>query len=241
MIKFGVYPKVIAEIIGNIPTIAFKTVSWTEFLGASSKTVKRYAKGDVDPKLYSELSKLLPNQIELISNLRTEPMSLVTAKNVLRIYFLQFKNPQGLFLDLRASHFQEVGETTHWKPNALYHQLQENFRLGILKLYQGFYTDDLDLFYQAMDEIGLTKGLNQSKKEELKNLFYSHFGDSEHTTFKISSFNESFFKIFEFFMQHKIKLQTDFIFLGAYLVTLYMHLERYDEAINVKEIYHEVF
>ena len=67
MIKFGVYPKVIAEIIGNIPTIAFKTVSWTEFLGASSKMVKRYAKGDVDPKLYSELSKLLPNQIELIS------------------------------------------------------------------------------------------------------------------------------------------------------------------------------
>lgn len=241
MFKLGVYPKVISEIINHIPTIAFKTVSWREFLGASSKMVKHYAQNKIDLRLYDQLQSLLPENIAFTTKVHEGAIDKKLAHNILKIYFLQFQNPSGLFLDLRASHFEQIGDKTHWKPNALYHQFSESFRRSILKLYYGYYNEDDTAFFEAMSEIGLTQGLNQNKKQQLKELFFSHFGDSENTVFKLDKFNTSFFKIFEFLMENKIQLQTDFIFLGAYLVTLYMHLEKYDEAINVKDIYREVF
>ena len=44
-------------------------------------------------------------------------------------------------------------------------------------------------------------------------------------SFKIEKFEDSFYKIFYFFLKNKVRVGKDFMFLGIYLVTLYTHLE----------------
>lgn len=89
----------------------------------------------------------------------------------------------------------------------------------------------------------MTKNLSNIKIDELKSLFYAHFGpgDQSIVKFKVSQFSESFYELFHFFVTNKVELEKDFIFLGIYLVTLYMHLEDLGESCDVRAVFLEVF
>ena len=45
----------------------------------------------------------------------------------------------------------------------------------------------------------------------------------------------------KFFMDHEVALDKDFMFLGVYLVCLYMNLESLNVSLNVREIFLDVF
>lgn len=242
MFNLKFYPAFIRDIVTNIPTICFETVHWNEFLSSSKTIVKNYLIGKPNKEILTFLKQNLPASILLDKNLKGNYTDRVTGENLLRIYFLQLKNPAGLFLDLRSVHFHQFPDgITAWKTNSLYHQFSNDFRLTLIKLYKSFYYNDENGFLESLDKLGMTQGLDQAATLELKDLFMKHFGTPGQVVFKLSEFQESFLKIFEFFLGHKIKLQTDFIYLGFYLVTLYMHLENYSYSFNVEKIFKEIF
>lgn len=242
MVNLKFYPKFIRDIITNVPTICFETIHWNEFLSSSKTIVKNYLKGKPDKDILNFLKQNLPESINLDKSLKGNYIDATTGENLLRIYFAQLKNPHGLFLDLRSIHFHQLSDgTTLWKTNALYHKFSDEFRNTLLELYHSFYYRDDNKFLECLERLGMTKGLSEEKKIELRNLFYGHFGTASQIKFNLSEFQESFLKIFEFFLEAKIKLQTDFIYLGNYLVTLYMHMEKYPESFNVEAIYKEIF
>lgn len=241
MLSFALMPKYLKEIFSHVPTVAFKLVSWSELWHETKDVLKNYNGEILNDDLYAFLKEELQKRVLL-------PQSEVTPGDVcpefvLKLYFLQLKNPHGVFLDLRPSRFKMDLQVEHtFVPNFLQYKFGEDFKKSLIKLYTGFYGNAEDKFKEALDELGLTKGLSSSKKEELASMFHAHFGggDKEQAEFDLLTFNDSFFSIFKFFVDNKIKLSADFIYLGVYLITLYMHMDK-TGPINVKEIFFSIF
>jgi hypothetical protein len=246
MINTRFYPKFIRDVITNIPTICFETIQWNEFVTSSAKILKQYLRGKPDKKILSALTYYIPDSLELHQKLKGKYYSEKVGESTLRLFFAQFKNEQGFFLDMRQVHFHQAGEITHFSTNALYHRFEDKFRLNLIKLYKGFYYCDDEMFEHSMHQLGMTQGLTSDEIITLKELYNDNFGQKTgRVIFNLAEFQASFLKIFQFFLEHKVKLQTDFIYLGFYLVTLYMHLEKYpngvDAGFDVEKIFKEAF
>ena len=232
-------PKILKEILGNLPTIIFKSVNITEVL----KEAAPFLIGFTQPRLASKNKQLLtslPSCISIGSQVKSK-ISSSDGEAILRLYFSQFLNPNGLVLDIRDIHFSKKESQVIWSPNNTWYKFQEDFRLALLKLYRGFYTNDDNLYSEGLEGLGLTSNLSTLQTEELKKLFNSHFGeDQSHLSFKLETFNNSFSDLFKFFIKNEVKIKTDFIFLGVYLITLYMNLEKAAGSYNVRKIFEEV-
>lgn len=241
MLSFALMPKYLKEIFSHVPTVAFKLVSWSELWHETKDVLKNYNSEILNDDLYAFLKdelqeKLLPPQSE------TTPGD-VCPEFALKLFFLQLKNPHGVFLDLRSSRFKINLQVQHtFVPNFLQYKFSESFKKSLIKLYAGFYGNEDAKFKEALEELGLTKELVPSKREELSVMFHDHFGGGNvtHTEFDLKTFNDSFFKIFKFFVDNKVKLSADFIYLGVYLITLYMHMDK-TGPINVKKIFFSIF
>jgi hypothetical protein len=66
--------------------------------------------------------------------------------------------------------------------------------------------------------------------------FLSRLGLSE-MTFDLETFKASFIKVADFMLEKKVKISTDFIYLGIALITIYSSLEKSHAKMNVKKIY----
>lgn len=243
MARFPFYPKVFQEVLSNIPTIAFKTVEWKDFISSSQKIVKKLVTKDYGKELIPQLRKLMGQDFLIDLDARKlSHRNKVTGESTLRLYFTQFQNPYGAFLDLRSHHFGQDEEETIFKPSPVWHCYSEEFRSNMIVLYKAFYYSDEQRFTQSLENLGLTAGCDQEQVEELKSLFYQHFGtETGEVSFNVDQFNESFMKIFSFFMENEIRLSSDFLHLGSNLITLYMHLEEYQTTFNVEKIFKEVY
>ena len=227
-------PKLLKEILTNIPSIAFKIVDWKTFLRQAAPLMRRMSQKNPDPLILENLHHL---------QLSTFGLKTTKGENVLRIFFGQLLDPAGVFLDLRPKHFVQIQENWHFRPNNLWVQLNDTFHLSLINLYCGFYWNNHALFDQALVDLGLTKNLSDNEKNELNGLFRKHFGmgDQEEIEFRLHKFQESFYELFKFFLDKQVKLETDFLYLGVYLATLYLHLEELGGKYNVKKIFLEKF
>lgn len=250
MISKSLLPKFFKDVLQHIPTIALRSIDWKEVLKEMGPLVFKmgqrqlgqneiHSLNTLSNELYQLVDKLNPNQIH---ELNVEQKKTLGQK-LLKIYFIQLKNPDGLILDLRSNHFCLTDEELQWKPNNSWYTLEESFRKSIINIYKGFYFNDDTLFKKGLIDIGLTKNLDQKKVDELKILFFSHFGpgDQDEVSFELSTFSESFYKLFHFFVTNKVELHKNFIFIGIYLVTLYMHLEKLEVKLDVKSSFLEIF
>lgn len=237
---FGLFPKVLFDIVSNLPTIALKTVPWSDFLLSTKKVVSHLGK-EIDLRHKKKLAEVLPEGLSLKPSKTTQKID--QGELLLKLYFAQWQMPAPLFIDLRSQHFTcKEGETCVFSPSSLIYDFKKDFRTQTLNLYKGFYTDNSLQVDEALSGLGLTKSLDEEAKKELKKLFYNHFGkDTQNVHFNVAEFNRSFAQIFEFFLKHKIQLDTDFIFMGVYLISLYMHLESLGKSYNVKKIFLETF
>ena len=70
-------------------------------------------------------------------------------------------------------------------------------------------------------------------------LLENHFGQGKNSPveFKVANFMKSFDCLFLFLKKEKLKLHEDFLFLGNYILTLYMHLESLNCTLNIFEAY----
>lgn len=115
---------------------------------------------------------------------------------------------------------------------------------ALLQLYRGFYTGDPRLIEECLPQLGLINPRHPKQgeqKSELLALLREQFGEGAEAPvqFKLSEFNHSFIKLFDHFIHYKVRLHSDFIFLGLYLITLYEHLEKLEIPLDVKGAYLE--
>lgn len=250
MLASKLLPKFFREVLPHVPTLAMKSMDWKGLIKELGPMTARLGKRRLEEDCFQSLRGLEIRNINLVQSTLENNFETLTKEHkkdtgeaVLRLYFGQLKNPKGLALDLRPKHFRREDGKVCFAPNNVWFHFREDFRLALVDLYKGFYHDKDELFDSALVRVGLTKGLGHQESERLKELFRTHFGPGEQDVvkFELEHFQESFYQLFSFFMDHEVSLDKDFMFLGVYLVGLYMNLQELGEPVNVKAAFMEVF
>lgn len=129
-----------------------------------------------------------------------------------------------------------------YAPNGIWIRLQPRFRQGMLGLYRSFYSADEAAFDESLRQMGLLPdGLSDAAGSELKELLQAHFGiDQRAQRFSIDAFKDSFDELFGFFIANEYKLHSDFVWVGFYLITLYLTLEQGGQRHDVGSICSQV-
>jgi predicted unusual protein kinase regulating ubiquinone biosynthesis (AarF/ABC1/UbiB family) len=251
MILMRFLPEILKEMLKNVPTLLFDVVDWKELTQVLPMMSKRILAKDLASPLISQIAPSLKSyQIQFSDELSgskttdsTEEEKQTIASSLLKTYFQQLFNPQGQLLDFRADFFSYENHIIFWKPNGLWAVWKDEFRLGLIEVYKGFYSEDEKMFRSGLKSIGLIQeNWDQNDQDEMAQLFKNHFksslGDKMH--FNIEDFKKSFINIFHFLLEKKVKMSADFMYLGMMLVTLYLHLEELKIPLSVKEIFTQV-
>jgi hypothetical protein len=244
MIIQKLLPGVLKELLTHVPTILFKVINWEEIASEIPLVTKKILKRDgfinflqLQNEHLSPLNILIKNSSQKNSQIT---FSEYEGDLVLEIYFAQLFSPHGLFLDLRAQHFELQNHQLSWYPTGLWIKFEEKFRQGLIKVYSGFYLQNDEVYLQGLREIGMIdENWGEKDKNHLATLFKSHFGNAleEKMKFNLDHFKDSIFKVSHFMLEKKIHISKDFLYLGIYLVTLYDHLEKTNSPHPVKAIF----
>lgn len=244
-------PNDLRQLLRFVPLRGWDAVEWRPLLASLNALSLRFVTRHGVAGLRRKVAVAAPD-VELVGHFREvkrlEDVGGPTGRraagdDILRLYFAQWLVDDGLFLDLRSPRFRvDVDGDLYFKPNGLWIQLRTDFRKGMLALYRSFYSDDQSAFEAALRQMGLLRpGLSASAESELKELLHQHFGIQQHAQlFEIDSFKASFDQLFEFFIANDYQLHSDFVFVGFYLITLYLTLEEGGQAHNVREICSDV-
>lgn len=242
-----ILPGVLKELLKHVPTVLFEAVEWSVLASELPKLSRRIIKKEGYSELFDlQKSYLAPFNINLTSSVPSEfnPQDKkAAAEKILALYFAQLFSPHGLFLDLGPGHLDMPSETLNFHPPGIWTKFDPTFKQGMIDIYDGFYLEDNELFHQGLIKSGLSsKDWPQADRDNLAQLFKSHFGASvtSEMTFDLETFKKSFFKVADFLLQKKVKISTDFLYLGIALVTMYSSLEKTKASVNVKNIYLEV-
>lgn len=241
-----ILPGVLKELAKHVPTVLFQTVEWNELAHELPKISRRIIQKEGYTELVNRQKELLsPFQIEVSDGPLTGSLKMNKAagEKWLTLYFSQLYSPDGLFLDLRCNHFNTTETGLVWTPSPFWTKFDESFRLGVLKVYEGFYLDKNELYYEGLEQIGLIRpDWNEMDRNKLAELFRTQFGSAmtEEMAFDLDHFKSSIIKLSDFMLKKKVKIPKDFLYLGIYLVTLYSSLEDTNAKLPVKQIYLKV-
>ena len=242
-----ILPGVLKELSRHVPTVLFQTVEWSDLAAELPKISKRMLQKEGFEELYQSNKDLLnPYSIQLTAHAldRNDFFNKRwVGEKILTLYFVQLFSGNGLFLDLRSNHFTEKDSLLLWSPSNFWTKFDEHFRLGLLKVYEGFYLENDEIYYNGLEAIGLLKkDFSLSDKKQLGDLFRAQFGSAltEDMKFDLEQFKNSIIKMSNFLLSRKVNISKDFLYLGIYLVTMYSILEELDEKYPVKRIYLEV-
>lgn len=247
MILMRILPGILKELSKNVPAVLFQTVEWNELAHELPTISRRLIQKEGYEELFSNHQALLkPYNIILTDGAVSHSGPLEdkwVGEKLLTLYFTQLFTPQGLFLDLRLNHFKNQNPIFQWIPSHLWTKFNEEFRQGLLNVYEGFYLEDDQLYYQGLDKIGLLKpGLSEEDRKTLGDLFKAQFGNAlnEEMQFDLEHLKDAIIKMSNWMLNKKVQISKDFLYLGIYLVTLYSSLEQTNARLPVKKIYLEV-
>lgn len=242
----GFVPEDLRQLARFVPARGWDAIEWKPLLSTMRSVSWRLLSGAGVNQLGVIVDEQV-SELELVSDLEgSEPLSSLVEPDelrrqgdrVLHLYFRQWLVDEGLFLDLRSTRFGLWDSELGYAPSGLWIRLRPEFRLGMLALYRSFYSADEQAFAMALRQMGLLKpGLSASAESELKNLLHKHFGiEQQAQVFAIDQFKASFDELFGFFIEHDYRLHSDFVFVGFYLITLYLNLEQGGQAHDVRGI-----
>lgn len=242
-------PGTLKEILGHVPEIAFDMVDWFQLINTINPILRRAVthegfdslKGSTTQQ-FSKLGILYDGEGDILSELKVHERQIVGEK-ILRLFFTQIYSKDGCFIDLRPHHFVFDKKHLYFNPSGMWIKWNPDFQLGLIRLYRGFYYENSEDFEAALVALNLVQtDWDQKLKDELKNILKEQFarGIKEPTYFELEQFHQSFMKLFNFLLLHKTKLKSDFIVLGAYLVSLYLCLELLGTSHQVKDIFIEI-
>jgi predicted unusual protein kinase regulating ubiquinone biosynthesis (AarF/ABC1/UbiB family) len=242
-----ILPGVLKELLKHVPTVLFEAVDWSVLGHELPKLSRRLIQKEGYQELFEQHQSFLrPFQINLVDHVDKQfdiKHDLWASEKILTLYFAQLFSPHGLFLDLRTNHFDVAKPQLNYHPSGLWTKFSDEFSQGLAEIYDGFYLSNDELFNNGLIKLGLSSpDWPQKDREELAQLFKSHFGSSvsQEMSFELESFKSSLVNITHFLLEKKVKISNDFLYLGIYLVTLYSALEKSRVRINVKNIYMDV-
>ena len=248
MVFLNFLPDAVKELLKHVPTLMLDLVDWKDLAREipviTAKIVKREGFTDFFAKQNPFLNQAGVNTVISTSTGQIQaPAIKSTGEFILTTYFAQLYSPHGLFLDLRMSNIFQGPEGHALKPGPLWVTFNETFRTGLIRMYQGFYYQDDVRLEEGLIETGLLKPeWDQSKKDELKTILKKHFANSldEDMRFEIQAFQNSFLKIAAFLAENKVKIPHDFMYLGIYLISMYLALQTIPDALPVSRIFRQV-
>lgn len=240
----GFVPEDLRQLLAFVPGRGWDAIEWRPLLSqlrriswqlASQKGVSRLARSAGELTDALQLGSTEGLAIDTVAARRRKAVG----DAVLRFYFAQWRNPAGMFLDLRVSRFVLADQDLHFLPSGLWVSLDEEFRLGMIDLYRGFYAPDPVLLDNALYRMGfLRDDLSAAEADELRGLLQAHFGSQQRAQlFSIDDFRQSFDALFDFFIEHDYRLRSDFVMVGFYLITLYLTLEALGQRHDVKSLF----
>ena len=240
----GFIPEDLRQLISFVPSRGWDAIEWRPLLKQLQRISWQLA-SQRGVKSLSRKTAALTTAVSLDRRAAAQHLSELDSEQrraagdaILRFYFAQWRNPTGIFLDLRPSRFGSTDGETRFTPNGLWAQLDEDFRLGMIDLYRGFYSDDAELLDDALWRMGfLREDLDDEAAQRLRDLLQAHFGvQQEAQHFQIDAFRQSFDALFDFFIEHDYRLRSDFVLVGFYLITLYLVLEHLGQAHDVRAL-----
>lgn len=246
----GFIPEELRQLARFVPTTGWDAIEWRPMLSAMRQVSWQFMTGRGVRKLRRAATETV-SAVTLTDDLYdAEPLQDIQdpdrlqalGDDILHLYFGQWLVEDGLFLDLRPARFGARDDELLYEPNGLWIQLRSEFREGMVALYRSFYSDDDSAFEDALRQMGMLKPeLSQSAESELKDLLHAHFGvDQSAQVFRIDDFKESFDELFAFFIANDYKLHSDFVFVGFYLITLYLTLEQGGQPHDTRRICSDV-
>lgn len=246
----GFVPEELRQLARFVPLRGWDAIEWKPLLASMRSVSWRYVSGRGVRTLSDVVQGISPG-ISLVEDLGdATPLAEVDSAgalrrygdDILRFYFSQWLLEDGLFLDLRPARFAVLDSELLYSPTGLWVELRPEFREGILSLYRSFYSTDDAAFDDALRQMGMLRpGLSEDTESELKELLHAHFGiDQRAQAFSIDAFKTSFDNLFEFFIENDYKLHSDFVWVGFYLITLYLTLELAGQQHDVRKICSEM-
>ncbi len=242
----GFIPRELRQLARFVPLRGWDVIDWKPLLGSLREVSWRYVSGNGVATLRKETARQCPSIAYARSLRRADPLwaSEQAASrrrhgdDILRLYFAQWLVDAGLFIDLRSSRFGIIDDQLTFAPSGLWIRLRPDFREGMVALYRSFYADNDAAFDDALRQMGMIKpGLSAAAEAQLKQLLFDHFGiDQREQQFSIDAFKASFDELFAFFIEHEYKLHSDFVWVGFYLITLYLTLEEGGAAHDTRSI-----
>jgi len=242
----GFVPEELRQLLRFVPTRGWDALEWRPLLGSLRALSWRYASGRGVTRLSAALAPVAPRIAFAPAPRDAVPLERLShggqrrsvGDRILGLYFRQWLVDDGLFLDLRPGRFRLAPPVLHFQPNGLWIRLRPAFREGMLDLYRSFYNDDEAAFRGALRRMGMLQdGLDAGAEAELLGLLADHFGlEQGAQRFSIDAFKASFDQLFAFFVEHEIRLHSDFVFVGFCLITLYLTLEQLGQAHDVRGI-----
>lgn len=240
-----ILPGVLKELAKHVPTILFQAIEWNELAQEFPKISRRIIQKEGYAELFEHHEKcLLEEHIKFTTapihhQISTQDRGF--GDKILTIYFSQLFFSEGIFLDLRSHHFERREETLFWHPTAFWIKLSEEFRKGLIKVYDGFYMENNDLYFEGLKAIGLIDpSWTENDKLALGDLFKRQFGTAPEVQFSLDQLNQAIVGLSDFMLKRKMKIPKDFLYLGIYLVGLYSTLEETSVSYPVKDIYLKV-
>ncbi|WP_405231076.1 hypothetical protein [Lentisalinibacter salinarum] len=246
----GFIPEELRQLARFVPTTGWDAIEWRPMLSAMRQVSWQFMTGRGVRKLRRATAETVSAVTLTDDRYDAEPLQDIQdpdrlqalGDDILHLYFGQWLVDDGLFLDLRPARFGARDNELLYEPNGLWIQLRSEFREGMVALYRSFYSDDESAFEDALRQMGMLKPeLSQSAESELKELLHAHFGvDQSAQVFRIDDFKESFDELFAFFIANDYKLHSDFVFVGFYLITLYLTLEQGGQPHDTRRICSDV-
>lgn len=243
--KLPLLPDDLAQLIAFVPTRGWDALEWRPLLRELRRISLQLATRRGVRGLTASTTALTDAVTLSPGDSNTTPLDHLNSRQrraagdaILRFYFAQWRNADGLFLDLRPGRFAWQRGRLHFAPSGLHAQLEDGFRQGMIDLYRGFYLPDEALLDVALHRLGfLHADLDAADADELRELLRAHFGSSTTAQrFSIEEFRGSFDALFDFFIDHGYRLPRDFVLVGFYLITLYLSLDSLGSRHNVREL-----
>jgi len=242
----GFLPEELRQLARFVPARGWDAVEWRPMLASLRQLSWRLVSGsgvqqqaDITRGWVERvtLGRPIPDG-EAMGDLTHPARKRSAGDRILHLYFRQWLVEEGLFLDLRPGRFTWSDRMLYFSPNGLWLQLRPEFRGGMLELYRSFYSNDEVALRRALLRMGMLRpGMSAAAEGELIALLHQHFGmESGAQRFSIDEFKASFDRLFDFFLAHDYRLHSDFVFVGFYLITLYLSLESLGQKHDVRGI-----
>ncbi len=242
----GFLPEELRQLARFVPARGWDAVEWRPMLASLRSLSWRFVSGSGLKRQRQLTGKLVqrvtvdrpPRDALALEDLDHTAQRRSAGDRVLHLYFRQWLVEDGLFLDLRPGRFAWSERELYFSPNGLWLKLRPEFREGMVSLYRSFYADDEESLRDALARMGMLRpGLGSAGENQLLELLTRHFGmESGAQRFSIDEFKASFDRLFDFFLAHDYRLHSDFVFVGFYLITLYLNLEALGQKHDVRKV-----